>query len=298
MARLSSILLLLLLTGCAPRTPTLPVSGSEGQSADIIAPGVFHRAIPTGSEGGIDLIDVDLAHTSARIAVAAEDIKRVDGLVTGRAYTPHEWLDKAHALAAVNGGYFGQEVGVDRNEIAGLLVQDGKVRRAMPPLHGHGSVNARAGRYVHSAFGLSAQGRPDIEWAATDPAAIQSVQCYAAPDGPLKSSAHWSARTIVGCGPTLLRRGKIFVTDRQERLVNPSPEARTFVAYDGPAGVPRHFVMGMAYFPRYDKTRPGDAMCLDGGSSTQLSYRLKDGTVQSPRETGATVPDAVLILPG
>ena len=52
-----------------------------------------------------------------------------------------------------------------------------------------------------------------------------------------------------------------------------------------------------AYFPRCDKTRPGDAMCLDGGASTQLSYRLKDGSIQSPRETGITVPDAVLILP-
>ena len=49
-----------------------------------------------------------------------------------------------------------------------------------------------------------------------------------------------------------------------------------------------------SYFPHYDKTPPGDAMCLDGGESTQLSYRAKDGTVQSPRETGVAVPDAVL----
>ena len=38
-------------------------------------------------------------------------------------------------------------------------------------------------------------------------------------------------------------------------------------------------------------------MCLDGGASTQLSYRLPDGAVQSPRETGVTVPDAIVILP-
>ena len=37
-------------------------------------------------------------------------------------------------------------------------------------------------------------------------------------------------------------------------------------------------------------------MCLDGGASTQLSYR-KHATVQSPRFTGVTVPDAVVILP-
>ena len=37
-------------------------------------------------------------------------------------------------------------------------------------------------------------------------------------------------------------------------------------------------------------------MCLDGGASTQMTYRL-NGTLQSPRETGVTVPDALVLLP-
>ena len=37
-------------------------------------------------------------------------------------------------------------------------------------------------------------------------------------------------------------------------------------------------------------------MCLDGGASTQMTYRLS-GALQSPRETGVTVPDALVLLP-
>lgn len=117
-------------------------------------------------------------------------------------------------------------------------------------------------------------------------------------------------RDVVGCGPTLIQQGKSVVTDRLERLASPGPLPRTFVAYDGPAGRPAHFLLGIAsgmtypdlaafltdYFARYDGTRAEAAMCLDGGASTQLSYRRRN-TVQSPRFTGVTVPDAVVIRP-
>ncbi len=304
------LLLALLLFGCDRHAPTAATPDPADTSADTLAPGVIHRSLPTGA-GGVDLVDVDLARAPVRTVVAAKDIKLTDGLVTGKSYTPHEWLDKTGALAATNGGYFGLEVGSDRKEIVGLLVQNGKIRHTAPPLHGRGSVNAPSGLYVRSAFGITPQGQPDMEWAATSAAPSLPVHRYTAPAGALSSSAPWAVRQAVGCGPMLFHHGQAVVTDRQERLVSPGPAARTFVAYDGSPGTPRHFVLGMAsgmtyrdlaafllgYFTRYDRSRPADAMCLDGGASTQLSYRLPNGTTQSPRETGVTVPDAILILP-
>ena len=120
----------------------------------------------------------------------------------------------------------------------------------------------------------------------------------------------WPVVSAVGCGPTLIQRGCFVVTDRLERLASPGALPRTFVAYDAPRGRPTHFVLGIAssmtfqdlaaflqtYFPHYDGTRVEAAMCLDGGASTQLSYRSGSMT-QSPRFTGVTVPDAVVILP-
>jgi hypothetical protein len=160
------LLFALLLTGCVRHAPTAaPDIGDT--STDILVPGVVHRSLPTGDADGIDLVDVDLAHAPVRIAVAAAGIKLVDGLVTGKADTPHEWLDKTGALAATNGGYFGMDVGSDRKEIVGLLVQSGLVRHTAPPLHGHGSMSVPAGQYVRSAFGITLHGQPDIEWVAT-----------------------------------------------------------------------------------------------------------------------------------
>lgn len=299
----------LLTNGC-----NAPISSSAKPSrfiSESIAEGVVHRAIPTGPDEGIDLIDINLRRARVRIAVAADDVRLTDGMVTGKPYTPHEWLDKTHALAAVNGGYFGADAGDGRKEIVGLLVQNSRARRVAPPLAGQGGANTTAGEFVRSAFGIMPDGRPEIAWAATEPHAPRVARRFSSPDARSLVKAPWGVAMAVGCGPTLLQGGKLFVADRQERLVSEGANARTFVAYDGPAGHPRHFALGMAsgityrdlaaflisYFPRYDKTSAAAAMCLDGGSSTQLSYRLKNGTVQSPRETGVSVPDAILVVP-
>lgn len=296
--------------GC--RHPSPPATAAPGPATDELAVGVVHRALPTGDGQGIDLIDVDLGRASVTIGVATEGVKMVRGSVTGAAYTPHEWLDRTGALAAVNGGYFGAEVAPGRKEFVGLLVQGGRVRHAAPPLEGHGSAAVPAGRYVRSAFGVTRAGAPAIAWAATEPGRPQSLRAYARPAATrLRPDGVWRAETAVGCGPRLIRGGRVVTTDRLERLVSPGPEPRTFVAYDrGPGGRPAHFVLGMAsgmayrdladwlrgYFPQYDHTPAADAMCLDGGASTQLSYR-QGGAVRSPRETGVTVPDAVVLLP-
>ena len=301
----------LLLAGCAPpaasvrgETPTLAAT-SDG---DTLAPGVLHRAIPTADGGGVDIIDVDLDKADARLSVQTRGITRSEGAVVGQAYTPRDWLTKTNALAAVNGGYFGGEDAQGRKEFVGLLVQKGRVRHAAPPLHGSGSATIRRGQYVRSAFGLMASGTPRIVWAATEPGQTQSVRTYGGPMG--RAGSLWHVLEAVGCGPTLIAGGKVVVTQYQERLVSPGPVPRTFVAYDSVGGRPRHLVFGIAsgatfqdlaaflaaYFPRYDSTRAQAAMCVDGGASTQLSYRL-NGVVQSPRETGVTVPDALVLLP-
>jgi hypothetical protein len=301
----------LLLTGCAAHLPQAATEPSDA-SSERLAPGVVHRAIPTADGEGIDLIDVDLTLAPIRIAVAAKKIGRSDGVIAGEAYTPHEWLDRQKAIAAVNGGYFGRDAGPGRKEIVGLLMQNGRVRRAAPPLLGSGSGGLHAGRYVRSAFAITTQGLPEIAWAATDARNPQSLQTFARSAATSDAGRRaGNIRAAVGCGPTLIHDGRIVMSARAERLSSPGPEARTFVAYDEAGGRPRHFVLGIAsgttynglaaflkaYFPKYDDTGAEAAMCLDGGGSTQLSYRLPDGTVASPRETGVSVPDAVLLLP-
>jgi len=301
-----------LLAGCSahPRlaaahgTPA-PTPAAAGD--DVLAPGVVHRAIPLG-DGGVDLIDVDLARSHTRLTLQTQGIRLSSGSVVGRAYTPREWMEKTGGLAAVNGGYFGAEDVRGDKEFVGLLVQKGRVRHAAPPLLGQGSATVRRGRYVRSAFGLTRDGTPQITWAATRPGHPQDIAAYAAPMG--RGVGDWRVGDAVGCGPTLIAQGRAVVTQYGERLVSPGPRARTFVAYDAPGGRPAHFVFGIAsgadfyalaafligYFPRHDGSRAGAAMCLDGGASTQMTYRL-GGTVQSPRETGVPVPDALVLLP-
>ncbi len=302
----------LLFSGCAPRTasaPSVPQPMPSAASTDMLAPGVVHRAIPTTADAGIDLVDIDLAASRCRLTIQTRGIALSTGHVVGQACTPHEWLTRTHGLMAVNGGYFGAEDSAGRKEFVGLLVQKGRVRHAAPPLTGSGSPTIRKGQYVRSAFGLLPDGSPRIVWAATEPSRPQALRAYT---GPMhRESALWPVADAVGCGPTLISNSRIVVTQYQERLVSPGPEPRTFVAYDSVNGKPRHLVVGTAsgsdfstlavflsrYFPRYDGTHALAAMCLDGGASTQMSYSL-DGGVQSPRETGVTVPDALVLLPG
>ena len=287
----------------------MPVlSPVTGAATETLAPGVTHRAIPVG-DGGVDVIEVDLSRTQARLAVQTEGITRAGGVVVGQARTPQEWLTKTHALAAVNGGYFGPyEDAAGRKDFVGLLVQKGRVRHAAPPLHGAGSAAIQRGQYVRSAFGLMQDGTPSIVWAATAPGSPQSLHTYDAPMG--QRGEVWPVWDAVGCGPTLISAGQVNVTQSSERLASPGARPRTFVAYDGPPGHPKHLIFGIAsgmtfpalaaflhdYFPRYTRSAAQAAMCLDGGASTQLSYRV-DGQVQSPMETGVTVPDALVLLP-
>lgn len=302
------VTLVLLLSGCSPHDTVAKAAPALLPNGDILAPGVVHRAIATNPNAGIDVIDVDLAHAHARWTIQTRAVGMVAGRVVGQAYTPQEWVTRLGGLAAVNGGYFGgYEDDQGRKDFVGLLIQRGKVRHAAPPLLGQGSATIPHGLYVRSAFGLTAAGIPEIVWAATRPGKPQSLETYAAPMG--RRVSLWRATQAVGCGPTLISHGKVVVTDSRERLVSPGPLPRTFVAYDRVNGKPGHLLVGMAsaadfpalarflteYFPRYNGTEVEAAMCLDGGASTQMTYRL-NGSRQSPRDTGVSVPDALVLL--
>ena len=90
--------------------------------------------------------------------------------------------------------------------------------------------------------------------------------------------------------------------------MSPEERPRTFVAYDLVAGVPTHFLIGVAasatysevagflkqYYRKYYDSTPEAAMCVDGGSSTQLTYEAPDG-IHSPIDTGIAVPDCIAL---
>ncbi|MCW3059566.1 MAG: hypothetical protein JWQ02_1387 [Capsulimonas sp.] len=299
------------LAGCQTSKPevktTSPTEASAEHPRVNLTGGVTYAALPIGPTEGVDLLDVDLS-SGARVAVAAEGIRRMDGDIVGASILPSEWLERRKAVGAVNGGYFGRDH-KDVKEIIGLLVQRGRVRHTAPPLTGHGSATLAAGQYVRSAFGLFSDGTPSIVWAATDPANPQSVLQYDTPT-PRRAGdgVPWRIDSAVGCGPMLIHGGQTVVTDRKERLSNEGARPRTFLAYDGAPGHPQHLLIGIAsaltftdlaqflvdYFPKTHGTRAQAAMCLDGGSSTQMSVRDASG-VQSPRDTGVTVPTSIVV---
>ncbi|BDI30904.1 hypothetical protein CCAX7_29550 [Capsulimonas corticalis] len=279
------------------------------QSRVTLGAGVTYVALPIGANEGVNLLDIDLG-AGGRAVITTSNVRLAGGEVVGDSLLPREWLDKRKALGAVNGGYFGRDHS-DAKEIIGLLVQGGRVRHTAPLLTGHGSATLSAGQYVRSAFGLSANGTPSIVWAATDPANPQRVLQYDSPtpSGP-SDGVPWRIHNAVGCGPMLIHNGAIVVTDRKERLASDGALPRTFLAYDGAPGRPRHLLVGIAsaitfadlaqfltaYFPKAHGTRAEAAMCLDGGASTQMSVRDASG-VQSPRDTGVTVPTSIVVTP-
>ncbi|HEY3329332.1 MAG TPA: phosphodiester glycosidase family protein [Capsulimonadaceae bacterium] len=282
-------------------TTDVAVSAPTTAVTETLAPGVVHAAFPTGTASGIDIIDVDLQSAAYRPAILTEGLKVEKGRLMGASYTPYDWLDRSHALAAMNGAYFG--TGTDsRKELIGLVVSKGRVIQHAPPLHG------KAGTYVRSAFGINSAGQPQIVWGATASKGGPWVYAYSQPTDP-HGGYRWNAAEAVGCGPTLIRSGRKVVTDHEERLVNDISTARTFVAYDVSVGKPVHFVMGIgsrltyaeladqvaSYFQRVHGTKVHRAMCLDGGASTQLSY-MQNGAIQSPRSTTVTVPDAIALV--
>ncbi len=295
-----------------PPTSAAPSSGSTVvTSEETLASGVTHRveAAPNGTQ--VDVIDTDLTASEVVPKIIASHIELAGGKVAAAALTPAEWQLQTHAIAVVNGGYFGDEHPDGTKDVVGLLVQAGHVRHAAPPLRGAGSPGIKPGYYMRSAFGIMADGTPSITWAATALGKPQQVLSYAHPTArTVRKGVDWPAWEAVGCGPSIFQNGKSVITARQERLASPEERPRTFLAYDLVVGVPTHFVIGVAasatytdisgflkqYYQHHYGTTPEAAMCVDGGSSTQLTYQSQDG-IHSPIDTGIAVPDCIALCP-
>jgi hypothetical protein len=281
---------------------------AEGVDKDVVvAPGVlFSRTGPPGD--GFQFLIVDLAKASVRPVVVAQNVKRDKNNFVGDAFTVREWCEKSGAVGGLNGGYFGvtyDEVG-SRKQIVQLAVVDGKV---VAPGSDTPSSRTPGERYLRSAIGFYADGRPEITWATGTVKNI--IRTYETPTNPAQRRTWTGIRYAVACGPRLFAGGKRRITDNEERLVSPGNLIRAFVAYDTDAsGKPAHFLMGRAdsasysevadfleqYFAKHFRSKPREAMCLDGGSSGQLVYK-SDQTLVDAEPTGVRVPTAVLLVP-
>jgi hypothetical protein len=259
---------------------------------------------PGGLAGvsGAAVLDLDLA-AGLRAHVAAANVKLTDGRVFGDARTVREWCQSTGALAGVNGGFFGLTQR-ERKEVIGLLAIDGAVASAGRMVR---SPTNRSRRFVRSVLGFDSEGMPHIGWAVGQRGRAGILTEYLTPLNPTRQR-FWTVDSAVACGPRLIQNGRIAVTDRQERLVNPPPLRRTFAGYNVMSGKPRFLVLGIAesmtfqnvagfldrYFRKYHETPCAEAMCLDGGASSQLAYRAK-GALEDISETDVTVPSAVLV---
>lgn len=281
---------------------------AEGVDKDVtVSPGVVFARTGTAGDGFQTLI-VDLATTSVRPVIVAQNVSRDKNNFVGDAFTVREWCEKNGAVGGLNGGYFGvtyDEIG-SRKQIVQLAVVDGKV---VAPGSDTPSSRTPGERYLRSVVGFYADGRPEITWATGTVKNV--IRTYEAPTNPSRRRTWTGVRYAVACGPRLFAAGKRRITDNEERLVSPGNLIRAFVAYDvDAAGKPAHFLMGRAdsatyaevadfleqYFGKHFRSTPREAMCLDGGSSGQLVYRSEQ-TLVDAEPTGVRVPTALLLIP-
>lgn len=291
---------------------------TSGAQAVKVATGVEYHYLPEGSpivqgtHSDASILDVDLRTPGLHIEVAADRVaKQPGGTVAGAAHTVREWCVQRRALGGVNGGFFGKTMG-DNKEVMGLLMTGGKVRNPGRKVQ---SASNPANHFVRAALGFTAAGAPRIGWLTSD--RDNGIHAVNQPLNPTSNQV-WNLRSALACGPRLIANGEAVVTDRQERLGNPGTRPRTFVAYDmegsGRNARPRHLIMGVGmemtfadvaaclqrYFRTIHHTECAEALCLDGGSSSQLIYHdpkkptSPDAFIDA-RPGFVTVPTALLI---
>jgi len=266
---------------------------------------VVRREAVRDGASHVRVLDVDLRARGVRVEVAAAEIARRRGRVTGAPFSLPQWLERTGAAAGVNGGFFGQAVesgGRGWLEIVGLLKLDGRVRSAAPTFRTRGGV-----RYAHAAFGLTAAGAPRIGWVTGRPGDAQRLLEHPAPEVK-GAGAPWEAADAVGCGPRLIRAGRVEVAARGERLASPGRLPRTFLGFGGRGARADRLVLCAAtgmefrecaeFLAGYFRRRHGfpcrEAMALDGGGSTQAAWR-EGGAVRADSPLNIAVPTAVLV---
>lgn len=290
-------LLALTTRGCPNGGPKTPVA-RDAQPA----PGVKIRQMKQGASY-VRVIDVDLGQPGVRLQVAADEIALRQGLVTGRARTLPDWLERTGAVAGINGGFFGKSLEPDFKEIVGLLKMDGRVRKAGPVYH----ARPQGTRYSRCAFGQTRRGELRMSWVTSRPGDPQALFAHAQPELAGRGEA-WEVEQALACGPRLVREGKVEITQRGERLASPGALPRTFLGFGGPNPRKPRVVLcaaeGMefeecaqfltSYFRSSYGTPCREGMCLDGGASTQAAWR-EGGKVVSDLPFSTTVPTALLV---
>jgi len=318
-------------------TPSVSVrsgagSGSGWQSQAVqVSKSVVYRYFAEGSEllepCGSDalVLDVDLTASDTHLEVAADSpVRRKGGKVFGLSHTVRDWCAMSGAIAGVNGGFFGETDGVNK-QAEGLLVVGGKVYNSGRWIK---STRRPGESFLRCALAVRRDGAPQIGWATCQPDG--EMRMYDRPLSPAGSRS-FGISSAVACGPRLIAAGGQAISDEKERLVSSLALPRTFVAYDyardNQTGKPKphHFVMGIAmqmtyhdvarflqnYFRKQHNAECAEAMCLDGGSSSQLVYRAstrgstgRAGAAPSEedwidaRPSHVTVPTALLVVDG
>jgi hypothetical protein len=273
----------------------------------------------------VSVLDVDLSCPGVRVEVAAADpTPRRSNCADGATHTLAEWCRRTGAVGGINGGFFGRDLAGGRKEIVGLLKLAGELYGRAPrhwdrrPRLQPGSLGSRRltseGRfpepiaYTHSALGFDQDGRPAIDWVASDPLEPRRLFAYPAPEG-LHDASPWDIVSGLSGGPRLIARGRLAVSDRGEHLASGGLLPRTFVGYAVQGGVPRYLVLGVAtamtfqdaarflqgYFRRFHALPCAEAMSLDGGPSSQLAYRA-DGALYEAQASDTTVPTCLLVF--
>ncbi len=292
-----------------------------------VSDGVEYRYFAEGSpmvntsESDALVLDVDLTSHSVRLQVAADSpVRRKGGKVFGISHTVRDWCVMNGAIGGVNGGFFGQTDG-DNKQAEGLLAVEGKVYNSGRWIK---STRRPGESFLRCALAIRSDGSPQIGWATCQ--ADGEMLMYDRPLSPARSRS-FNVSSAVACGPRLVVNGSEQVSDETERLVSSLALPRTFVAYDYTKELhsgerkPHHFVMGIAmqmnyhevarflqsYFRKHHDAECGEAMCLDGGSSSQLVYHAPSHNNHSVTEKAAddwidarpsrvTVPTALLVL--
>lgn len=297
-------LLTLVIAGVSGPLSLLAFGQSDPHPVPVAA-GVVTRHYGS-NVNGVRVIDVDLAQPGTKVRVAAEEIAVRRGRITGRSRRLEDWLQSTGAVAGINGGFFGSMVDRDHKEIVGLLKLDGRVRAAAPTYH-----SSSTGKdYARSSVGFSEMGTPRMAWVTSAPGNPQRLRQHATAEFATGGSA-WPAHEALQCGPRLIHNGRIATAERAERLVSRGSLPRTFLGFGGPEGKPRFMVLCAAdgmefldcarflkdYFQREHHCACEEAMCLDGGASTQASWR-EGGAIRSDPDPHTSVPTALLVYAG
>lgn len=291
----------------SPLTPAVRIAGKEHP---LVPPrgsgdGVLVRQLTHGLTR-VHLIDADLRTPGVTVRVhARRPSSREWGWSVGDALRLSEWCRLTGAIAGVNGGFFGAEVTPGRKEVIGLLKVDG-VTYARAPVYR--SQSDRSITYAHSTFGIRDGRTPLVGWVVSDPRSRERLHAFPRPER-LSAPKLWQPDGALSGGPRLVHAGRRFVAASDERLASAGALPRTFLGYShGPNGERARLVLVTAsamtygeaadFLLNYFRERHGvtceEAMCLDGGPSSQLAYRSGTQVLTAHAET-VTVPTCILI---